>query len=209
MPSNARSIVLSLLGAASIGPGLIGLVSLAAVLGGCNQLPPERGTHVQTVASDKLDKRNAIEVALPPIQNATGDDTVPIVALREAFQAGLVRRRYSPLSLDYVDRKVIDATYTPGSLQESAVLQIEIEGWDTSLLETHAALTVKARARLIDAENPQNGQLWSGTLDHRFDFEAERDHYTTQESFLRYACGRVADELLAALPAREAPQPGG
>jgi hypothetical protein len=201
MPSNARSLVLPLLGAASIG---IGLAPFAIGLAGCNQLPPERGTHVQTVASDKLEKRNAIEVAVPPIQNATGDDTVPIVDLREAFQAGLVRRRYSPLSLDYVDRKVIDATYTPGSLQESAVLQVEIQGWDTSLFETRAALTVKARARLIDAENPANGQLWSGTLDHRFDFEAERDRFTTQESFLRYACGRVADELLAALPAREA-----
>ena len=174
------------------------------VVTGCNQLPPQRGEHVQSVSSDKLEQKNPVEVVVAPVQNATGDDTVPIVALREAFQAGLVRRRYSPLALEYVDRKVVDATYTPGSLQESAVLLVEIESWDTSHFETRAALLVKARARLVDAENPANGELWSGTIDHRFDLEGEREKYTSRDAFVRYACGCVADELLAALPARSA-----
>ena len=170
----------------------------------CNQLPERRGSHVQTVSSEKLDRRNPIEVVVPPIENATGDDTVPIAILRETFQAGLVRRRYSPLALEYVDRKVVDAAYTPGSLQESAVLEIHIETWDTTLFETRGALTVKARARLVDAEDPAKAQLWGGFVDHRFDLGAERERFTTQEGFVRYACGRVADELLAALPARDA-----
>lgn len=182
----------------------LGSACLGVVSASCNQLPPERGEHVQTVSSDKLDKRNPIEVVVAPVANATGDDTVPIVMLREAFQAGLVRRRYSPLALEYVDKKVVDATYTPGSLQESAVLQIEIQGWDTSLLEARAAISVKARARLVDAEDPAKAELWSGFIDHRFDFEADRDKYPAREVFQRYICTRIADELLAALPAREA-----
>jgi hypothetical protein len=194
MSSIARSQLFAFLGPACIG----------VVLAGCNQLPPERGEHVQTVASEKLDQRHPIEVVVAPIANATGDDTVPIVALREAFQSGLVRRRYSPLALEYVDKKVVDATYTPGSLQESAVLQVEIQGWDTSLFETRAAISVKARARLVDAEDPSKSELWSGFIDHRFDFEADHDKYTSRDAFQRYVCGRIADELLAALPAREA-----
>ena len=182
----------------------LGSACLGVVSTSCNQLPPERGEHVQTVASEKLESRNPIEVVVAPVTNATGDDTVPIVPLREAFQAGLVRRRYSPLALEYVDKKVVDATYTPGSLQESAVLQIEIQGWDTSLFETRAAISVKARARLVDAEDASKAELWSGFIDHRFDFEADHDKYPAREAFQRYVCGRIADELLAALPAREA-----
>jgi len=182
----------------------LGSACLGVVSTSCNQLPPERGEHVQTVASEKLESKNPIEVVVAPVANATGDDTVPIVPLREAFQAGLVRRRYSPLALEYVDKKVVDATYTPGSLQESAVLQVEIQGWDTSLFETRAAISVKARARLVDAEDPSRAELWSGFIDHRFDFEADHDKYPAREAFQHYVCGRIADELLAALPAREA-----
>ena len=84
------------------------------------------------------------------------------------------------------------------------MLQIEIQGWDTSLLEARAAISVKARARLVDAEDPAKAELWSGFIDHRFDFEADREKYPAREAFQRYICTRIADELLAALPAREA-----
>jgi len=177
-------------------------LACAASLVACNELPHRRGESVQTVSSGKLEKRNPIDLVVAPVENASGDASVPIVALREAFQKGLVRRHFSPLALDYVDRKVVDAAYTPGSLKEEAVLQITVESWDASLLDTRGALVVKAHVRLIDAENPTNGQLWGGFLDHRFDLESVREKFSTQEQLLAYACAQIADEMLAALPAR-------
>jgi hypothetical protein len=177
-------------------------LACAAALPACNELPHRRGESVQTVSSGQLEKRNPIDLVVAPIENATGDNSVPLASLREAFQKGLVRRRYTPLALEYVDRKVVDAAYTPGSLKEEAVLQVTIEAWDKTLLDTRGALIVKAHARLIDAENPTNGQLWGGFIDHRFDLEAEREQYSTEAALLEYACGRIAEEVLAALPAR-------
>ncbi len=169
-------------------------LACAATLAACNELPRRRG--------ESVEKRNPIDLVVAPVENATGDKSVPLASLREAFQKGLVRRRYTPLALEYVDRKVVDAAYTPGSLKEEAVLQVTIEAWDKTLLDTRGALLVKAHARLIDAENPTNGQLWGGFIDHRFDLEAEREQFSTEAALLDYACGRIAEEVLAALPAR-------
>src|SRR5262249_15945831 len=155
---------------------LAGAASLAA----CNELPHRRGESVQTVSSDKLDKKNPVDLVVAPIDNKTGDDAVPVASLRDAFQKGLVRRRDSPLALEYVDRKVVDATYTAGSLKEEAVLQVTVESWDTSLLDTRGSLIVKIHARLVDAEDSANGQLWGGFIDHRFDLETEREQFSTR-----------------------------
>jgi hypothetical protein len=184
----------------------LGSACLGVVSTSCNQLPPERGEHVQTVASEKLESKNPIEVVVAPVANATGDDTVPIVpAARSLPGRSSVRRRYSPLALEYVDKKVVDATYTPGSLQESAVLQVEIQGWVTRRSSRRARRSRSRRARASsDAEDPSRAELWSGFIDHRFDFEADHDKYPAREAFQHYVCGRIADELLAALPAREA-----
>jgi hypothetical protein len=179
---------------------LAGVASLAA----CNELPHRRGESVQTVSSDKLEKKNPVDLVVAPIENKSGDDAVPVASLRDAFQKGLVRRRYSPLALEYVDRKIVDAAYTPGSLKEEAVLQVTVESWDTSLLDTRGALVVKIQAQLIDAEDSANGQLWRGFIDHRFDLDAEREQFRTREALLEYACGKIAEEVLAALPARNA-----
>ncbi len=177
-------------------------LACAVSLVACNELPRRRGESVQTVSSDKLEKRNPIDLVVAPVENTSGVASVPIAALREAFQKGLVRRHFSPLALDYVDRKVVDAAYTPGSLKEEAVLQITVESWDASLLDTRGALSVKAHVRLIDAENPTNGQLWGGFIDHRFDLADQVENFSTQEQLLAYACARIAEEMLAALPAR-------
>ena len=191
-------------------PISLSLLALAtsAALSSCNDLPRRRGEAVQTVSSGKLEKKNPIDVVVPPIENATAEQDVPLAMLRGAFQKGLLRRRYSPLALDYIDGKVVDAAYTPGSLKEEAVLQVTVETWDTSLLETRGVLNVKAHAKLIDAENPGNGQLWGGFIDHRFELEDQRERFSSREALLEYACGQIADEVLAALPARSA-GPGG
>ncbi len=188
-------------------PSFLLALACTAALAACNDLPRRRGEAVETVSAGKLEKRNPIDVVVAPIENITGQKDVPVAALREAFQKGLARRRYSPLALEYVDSKVVDAAYTPGSLKEEAVLQVTVETWDASLLDVRGAITIKARARLVDAENPTNGQLWAGFIDHRFELEAQREKFSTQAALLRQACEQIADEVLAALPARS-PGPG-
>lgn len=174
------------------------------VLAACNELPHRRGESVETASAAKLDQKHPVDVVVAPVENASGRKDVPLAAMREAFEKGLVRRRYSPLATEYVDRRVVNAAYTPGSLKEEAVLQITIETWDPSLLDSHGALIVKAHARLVDAQDPSNGQLWSGAIDRRFDLDANREHFSTRAAILQHACERIAEEVLAALPARSA-----
>lgn len=180
------------------------VASIAGTLASCNELPQRRGETVETTSTARLEEKRPVDIVVAPVENGTGRKDLPLAAMREAFEKGLVRRRYSPLATDYVDRRVVDASYTPGSLQEEAVLQVTIETWDTSLLETRGALIVKARARMLDARDPTNGQLWSGAIDHRFDLNADRESFSTRTAMLQHACERIADEVLAALPARSA-----
>lgn len=177
---------------------------LVATLAACNELPRRRGERVETTSNAKLEQQKPVDVVVAPVENGTKSKDVPLAAMREAFEKGLVRRRYSPLATEYVDRRVVDASYTPGTLKEEAVLQVTIETWDTSLLDSRGALIVKARARLLDARDPTNGQLWSGAIDQRFDLNVNRENFSTRTAMLQHACERIADEVLAALPARSA-----
>ena len=182
-------------------------IAVASALASCNELPRRRGEAVATASTTKLEQQKPVDVVVAPVENTTGRKDVPLAAMRESFERGLVRRRYSPLATEYVDRRVVDAAYTPGSLQEEAVLQVTIETWDASLLDTRGALIVKARARLLDAKEPTHGQLWSGAIDHRFDLNATKESYSTRAAMLQDACDRIAEEILAALPARSAGPP--
>ena len=180
----------------------LGALACLSALGACNELPRQRGGSVETVATGKLEKKAPIDVVVAPIENSTGQKSVPVAMLRDAFQQGLVRRRYSPLAPEYVDRKVVDAAYHPGALKEEATLLVTIEHWDDSLWEARNALIVKARARLVDAQDPAAAQLWAGWIDRRFDFGNEREGFSTQAALVRHACEQIASEMLAALPAR-------
>jgi hypothetical protein len=146
-------------------------------------------------------------VVVAQVENESGNVKLPAAMLRSAFHQGLVKRRYSPLALEYVDRKSGDEEYRRGSLQEEAVLEIRVERWDTRLWEANSALLVKLDAHLIDAKDPSGGELWSGRIDRRFDFGLERNQFPTQEALLRHVCTQIATEMLAALPARHA-RPG-
>lgn len=177
----------------------------ALVLSGCNDIPKGPGSAVKTTPTDRVKEEAPIEVAVAPVVNASGA-SLPSAELRLAFQKVLVERRYSPLSLEYVDRKVVDAAYTPGASQESATLTITIESWDSSLWTTHGAIKARMTAALVDARGGGD-VLWSATADQRFDFPEIREHLSTESARVRFACDRIAAELLARLPARVA-KPG-
>lgn len=177
----------------------------ALLFAACNDIPKSRGSAVRTTDTQRVQEQSPIEVAVAPIVNASGAN-VPTGELRTSFQKELVERRYSPLALEFVDRKVVDAAYTPGASQESATLSITIEKWDSSLWTTHGAITARITASLIDARG-SGDVLWSATADQRFDFNQLREHLSTEGARVRYACDAIAAELLARLPART-PRPG-
>lgn len=190
-------------GSLSILVGSLAIVGAATIVS-CNDLPRRRGQSVETASTEKLEQKIPVDIVVAPIENVTGRKDVPLASLREAFERGLVRRRYTPLATEYVDRRVVNSSYTPGSLQEEAVFQVTVETWDASLLDARGALIVKAHARLLDAREPTNGPLWSGAIDHRFQLEADREKFSTQQALLQHASELIAEEILAALPARSA-----
>ena len=176
----------------------------------CNQLPPRRGADVQVQTTASLSALDPIEIAIAPLTDARAtkgrEMALPTQALRSSLQAGLVQRRYSPLNLELVDAKVVNASYRPGALEEQAVLQLIVEQWDTSLWTVRQSLTATLDARLI---SPDGAVLWSGRLEQkRFDFADLKDRFTTETALIRHACTTITTELLAALPARQ-PRPGG
>ena len=184
---------------------IFALVLTAFAFAACNDIPKHRGSAVKSTDAQRVQKESPIEVAVAPIINASGAN-VPMNDLRSSFTKELVVRRYSPLSIEYVDRKVVDASYTPGSAQESATLRITVERWDTSLWSTHGAITARMTASLIDARSGSE-VLWSATADQRYDFMQQNAQLTTESSRIRMACDEIAADLLARLPARTA-RPG-
>lgn len=190
----------------SLRPSSIALTA-ACVLwaGACAQVPPRQGGN--TIASEhaRIETVAPVDIAVLPVENTTSSKKIPVKALRDALESSLVTRRYTPLSTEYVDREVVDAAFRPGSLREDATLHVTIEGWDDALWASNSAIVLKVRARIDDSKG--SGELWSARLEQRFDLGRERDRYPTEEPLQRLLCSRIAEELLAALPARVA-RPG-
>lgn len=168
----------------------------------CYQMPTRRGVTVETTSTGKLEQKNPLDIVVAPIENASGNARVPVEDLRAAFQLGLVKRRYSPLSLESVDKQVIDEVYTAGALHEDADLRVKIESWNDSLWETHTALIIKAEVRMVDTQDPSAGDLWTGKVNHRYEFGPYRDKYSSDQALLQFACNEIVSEILSALPAR-------
>lgn len=166
-------------------------------------VPHGRGVDQQGLA--KLIEKNPVDVAVAPIKNQAGKD-VPVAALRDCFQKGLVTRRYSPLALSFVDRNVAEAGYTPGASHEQAVLEVTVESWDTSSWATRNAITARMQVRMLDADGGE--ELWRGRIDQRYDFGSSLEALPTETARLHFACDTITNELLAALPARNPEVPG-
>lgn len=188
---------------------IVGILLIAPVFGACRDVAPAPG---KGVVATRSTGPLPIDVAVLPIVNSTGksDGSVPASAMREAFQKKLVEQRYSPLALDFVDKNVVDASYRPETPSDQAVLKIQLEKWDTSQWETHNAISVRLVAHLVDASSAgasSASDLWTGTVDQRFDFGSDADRFTTESARMTYACQQIAGTVLARLPARQ-PKPG-
>ena len=193
-------------------PRRFALVSLSIVsalsFGACRNVPNVPHEGVEYSKSTQLKEKAPIEIAVAPIQNAAGSN-VPVDELRASFQKSLVKRHYSPLALGFVDKfidkKAVNAAYTPGSASEQAVLLVEIDRFDTSLWSTHSALQVKFHVKLVDVTT--GSELWSAKLEDRLEFAHDAERFSSETSRMNWACSRIAERILEALPERQA-RPG-
>ncbi len=195
---------------------LLPFLALALALGACRSLPTPRGTGVETLYDGPLAQAAPVDVVVAPIEvrSATGD--VPVDLLRDAFQRALVKRRYSPLATAYVDQAVqrgeesggaraAEASYRPGSLGEDAVLRVLVQSWDDSLFKTHATITAELDAYMLDSAG--GPELWAGRVRKRINLTSHLTRAATDRALLAIGCDDLAEELLAAMPARTA-KPG-
>ncbi|MBL8858585.1 MAG: hypothetical protein JNL28_08785 [Planctomycetes bacterium] len=183
----------------------LSIVSVFA-LGACHTTPTPVGIGIRGTNATKIMERSPIDIAVLPVVT-NGDKRIPSNVLRAAIQQGLVERRYSPLALEYVDRNVTEASYTPGASQEHAVCTIQVESWDASLWDTHNVLTIAMNVKIDDAASGAN--LWTGSVNQRFEFGQAIESLPTQTQRVQRACDILAAEMLQKLPLRDSRRPSG
>ena len=180
----------------------LALTAVLATAACANTNKPPRGYDNESLVTGRLAEVNPVDVVVLPIENLTERTDLPLEAMRADFHTGLVKRRYSPLGIEYVDARVIEAAYQPGALQENAVFQVSILEWDDHLLESHGRLEVTALVHLLDAENGSGEALWGGTVTRKIDVNLERATSTGGKLELR-ATGKFVEDVLASLPPRD------
>ena len=183
-------------------------VLLFALLAGnaCNTLPqnlPEvRGKEVRVLHEGALAEVNPSDVAIEPISSGEGVSGVPNDRLRLAVSRALVRRRYSPLSMEYVDARVVDASYTVGSRGERAVCRVIVNEWDDSLWETHNAIRAAITVSIVNATDPDGDPLWQAEFSGRVDVR-DKQRQMTDPLLRQEVLDELAVEVFSLMPARD------
>lgn len=164
-------------------------------------LPP--GADNPGLVAGNLRSTNPLDVAVLAVDNQTGREGLPTAELRELMHAGLVDRHYSPLSLEYVDRKTTEASYRPGASNENAILKFVLTGWDDAHWRTHSRVTISGEIWLLDAENPSTSQaLWGGQVERTMEMARERQVLATESALMTRTLTDFTEAVLASLPAR-------
>ncbi len=188
------------------------LMTCVAGLSACampGSLPERRGSEVTVLAGAGLSQLNPGDVAVAPVVMQMPDatqrvlDSVPDVGLRAAMQRALVRRRYSPLSIDFVDSRLVNASYRPGAVGEEAVCEIVVHSWETRFWETDHALVVDVEVRMVDPTAPEGSTpLWAARMDGRVEANTVQ-HYTSDADMQASVLDEIALDLMARMPARD------
>ncbi len=186
-------------------PGLFAGLAAALVLSACSTLPDLPGENVEVLQHGELESHDIRDVVVAPIVNESTAQQIPTEDLRRGFSMALVKRRYSPLALDYVDDRVREASAgaMAGMLGEDATLQVVIKEWDTSQWDSLGVLVVEVEAWMLDA-GVAGRELWGGRLERRFSLRNEMEFAATESILLRQVCERIADEMLEVMPAHAA-----
>ena len=176
-------------------------LSMLAVFAACQTIPDYPGEDIEVLHHGALESVQPADIVLAPVVvSAETLGTVPTASLRRGFMKALVRRRYSPLALEYVDREVVEASYRSGALDEDGVLRVEVQTWDTSLWVSHGVLSVVMDAWMTDARDGE--ELWGGRITRRVRTRFEGASHPTEQALIDVVCERLAEDLLEIMPAR-------
>jgi hypothetical protein len=187
---------------------ILGACALLSALTGCDSpRTAPRGADNLELHTGKLKQANPLEIAVLPVQNNTGAENVPLDALRRSFHHGLVRQRYTPLALEYVDSKIVEASYTPGEANENAILQVFVTRWDDSRWKSSAELRIDGEVYLlgVGSSDPSKA-LWGGKFSRSVSVLARRQVVASDGELMSEALQQFADDVLASLPARNPEQ---
>ena len=176
--------------------------ALVLLASGCQSgAKPPRGYDNTGLKTGRLMEVNPTDIVVLPISNMTGKE-LPLGEMREQFQAGLVRLRYSPLSLDYVDQnRPVDASYIPGQLAEEAAFKVTITSWDDSRWETHSRLIIDAEVHILDAAVGES--LWGGQVSRRVDVPMDIPGSALNRTLMARAVETFVGDVLASVPPRD------
>ena len=180
-------------------------LAAAIVVSACQSTnKPPRGADNETLVTGRLAEANPLDVVVLPIENATDRTELPLHVLRAELQEGLVRLRYSPLALEYVDARVAEAGYEPGSMEEQAVFRVVLTGWEDSMLAKAGRVTIQADVHLLDAQAGTAGEpLWGGSVQREIHLSRERRTHPTSRDLAETVLREFALDVLASLPPRD------
>jgi hypothetical protein len=182
----------------------------------CRNLPEIPGTSVRELYSEGgMAAKSPVDIVIAPVMVDENVGSVPSQGLQSAFAEALIRRRYSPLSPEFITSNLegmdeaassvgtpIPASYSPGTLGEDAVLRLEVLQWDMSLWKTDRKLSVTIDAWMIDSTDSMGTELWGARYDSVLDMSLEQNRYPTTESLINHCCGEIAREMMNCMPAR-------
>ncbi|MCZ6598134.1 MAG: hypothetical protein O7B99_10880 [Planctomycetota bacterium] len=178
------------------------LLPTLLVLGACESTPRTPYGFDPLPARGLFDRQPA-DIAVLTVENRSGMTAVPTEALRQALYIGLVDRLYSPLALDYVDRKWTEASVPASGASEiaiDAVLQVVVTRWDVTTLQSRGSILASGEALLFPGGGLAGTPLWGVRFDTRLaglsPEELEGDPYEV-------GAGQLAAEILAQLPVRD------
>ena len=176
--------------------------ALILFVSGCQNTPkPPRGYDNVDLDAGTLNEVNPTDIVVLPIRNTTGMD-LPLEELRVGFHARLVRLRYSPLALDYVDaNQPVEASYVPGRLSEEAAFEVVITGWDDSLWRTHSRLVIDADVHVLDGVT--GAPIWGGHVSRRVDVIKDIPRSALNRTLLSRALEIFVGDVLASMPPRD------
>lgn len=184
---------------------LLGCAALPVALTGCAASHKVRGADNEGLSTGRLGVVNPLEIVVPRIENQSSVAGIPLDELRAKFHAGLIKLRYTPLALDYVDRNAaaVEAGYRPGELGEQATLRVVLTGWDDSLWKSRSRLVVDADIYLLDAREPElTRALWGGHVTRTIDLSRQVAAAPTAGAMMERAVTEFVDGVLASLPPR-------
>lgn len=190
---------------------------LLAGLTACQTTPRLKGRNTEVVSRGGLAELNPVDVAVAPVRLANAEVTAPTESIRRAAQIGLARNRYTPLSIELVDRKIaaapgspvgtqdaatLPASYMPGDVGEDAVFEVTVYRWDDRNWEIRRSVDVALEARMIDPRDPLGPPLWAGRIDHVFDVSGDISTAVKGRRAVQAVCDKIFLELLAPMPPR-------